>query len=51
MTRRRRRVGDENESKTWGGDWDYTCVIVDVTVDGCYVERTTETTVDCKVIT
>jgi hypothetical protein len=51
LGRKRRGVGQEDESESWGGDWDCTEVVDEVAVDGGYVETTAETTVDCKVIT
>ena len=51
LGRRGGGVGEEDESETWGGDWDCTYVVGEVTVDGGYVETTAETTVDCKIVT
>ena len=49
LGRRGGGVGQEDESKTWSGDWDYTCVVG--AVDGGYVESTAETTIHRKVTT
>ena len=40
------QVGEEDESETWSGDWNCTCVVGDLAVDGGYVETTAETAVD-----
>ena len=49
LGRRRRGVGEEDESETWSRDWDCTSVVD--AVNGGYVESIAETTVDCKVTT
>ena len=41
----------ERKARAKPGDWNCACVVVDVAVNGGYVEITTKTTVDCKVTT